>query len=379
MSIYLDYAATTKMSDRALEEYLRVQRRYFGNPNGQHHISQNAKAVLEEKREIFAKAVGARVDGTIFTSSATEASNLAIKGLRTTRRVAVISAQEHSCVLSPASSSFEVEKVPGAVDGTIDLEALEKIVRDQATSVGLFALMAVNNETGVMQPLQEATEIVRRYAPQAKILIDAVQAVSYLDLSWLFSFGDMMVISPHKFHGPKGVGVLYLKDPKSVSAIIEGGAQEFEKRSGTQDVASIAASAAALIEARERVDESWAKTTIARDAFLKGLVDSGAEFRVNGDRTRAIPSIVNIYFPGVRNEEMIFLADYEGIAIAAGAACASGALKPSHVLLSMGMSKEEVRSSVRVSFDSESLVSEVKEAAVTLGKIAVKLGNPSAL
>ncbi len=373
VTIYLDNAATTHMSDAALDEYTKVQRNYFGNPNGVHHVSQAAKTILEEKREYYAKLVGADVRGTIFTSSGTEACNLAIKGGKKDELAAIVSGLEHHCVLEPAKTYPVVKIVKSNLDGTIDLNDLEKILKENGSEVGLFALMAVNNETGVIQPIEEATQLVREHAGRAKILVDAVQGAPWLDLAHLFSFSDMMAVSAHKFHGPKGVGVLFSRSPNDLSSIISGGGQEYEKRSGTQDVASIAASAIALEEVQKDKESRLRAVKNLNTAFLDSLARGDAEFMVNGSRELQLGTIVNICFPEVRNEELIFLADQEGIAVSAGAACASGALQPSHVLLSMGLTKTRATSSIRVSFGVENTLQECISAAQQISAIAAKL------
>ncbi len=373
MTIYLDNAATTQMSVSSLNEYVRVQRDCFGNPNGVHHISQAAKTVLEEKRESFARATGADVRGTIFTSSGTEACNLAIKGGKGDLPVAVVSSIEHHCVLEPIKTYPTRRMVRSSSDGSLDLVDLERALKEHGDNIGLFALMAVNNETGVIQPIAQACQLVRQYAKRAKILIDAVQAVPWLDLKVLYSCADMLVISAHKFHGPKGSGVLFTRYPNELAPIIAGGGQEYEKRSGTQDVAAVAASAVALDDVQRDRLQSLSKVKDLNAVFLSSLEGGDAEFMVNGSRETSVDAIISIRFPDVRNEELIFLADQEGIAISAGAACASGALQPSHVLLSMGLTKTQATSSIRVSFGVENTLQECISAAQCLSTIATKL------
>ncbi len=373
VTIYLDNAATTKISDLSLYEYVRVQRDYFGNPNGVHQISQAAKTILEDKREFFAKAVGADVRGTIFTASGTEACNLAIKGGKGDLAVAIVSSVEHHCVLEPIKTYPTRRAVRSNSDGTLDLNDLEKVLKETGDTVDLFALMAVNNETGVIQPFEEAYRLVRHHAKRAKILVDAVQAAPWLDLENLYSFADMMVISAHKFHGPKGLGVLFSRHPSDLVPIISGGGQEYEKRSGTQDVAAIAASAVALEDMQSSRVQNLSKVKTLKTVFMDSLEQEDVEFVVNGNGEYSIDAIVNICFPGVRNEELIFLADQEGVAISAGAACASGAMQPSHVLLGMGLTKSQATSSIRISFGTDNTPEECIEAAQCLSTIASKL------
>lgn len=375
MEIYLDHAATTQMSDGAIGKYVEVSTQFFGNPNGAYLLAQRAKSILEESREFFATSVGAPISGTIFTSSGTEACNLAVKSLVGPDRAVLYSQIEHHASLDPAQGLPDTFSIRVTRSGVIDLELFERRLVELGDKVGLVVVMAVNNETGVVQPIGEVSRLLRRYCPKAKLFSDAVQAAPSMDLNQLFGCVDLMAISAHKFSGPKGVGVLFAKDPSFIRPIIQGGGQEFEKRSGTQDVASIAASQVAYKELISNLDDRNHKCEELAGSFLEALGSTGIAFDVSGESEERVPSILNIRLHGVVNEEVIFLADQEGIYVSAGAACASGALKPSHVLLGMGYSKQEAQSAIRVSMGPENTLEEMASAASVIGKVVKKLTN----
>jgi cysteine desulfurase len=368
MPAYLDHAASTPMRREAVAAMLPFLSDHPGNPSGGHAVARTAKTAIEEAREDVADVLGCAPGEVVFTGGGTEADNLALKGgaraqRRSGRDGIVTSAIEHKGVLAPAArlagDGFRSVTVGVDAGGIVDLDALEAAV-DERTAV--VSVMAVNNEIGTVQPLAEVAERVRVRAPRALLHTDAVQAVQWLDVASVTAGFDLVAISGHKFGGPKGVGVLVVRDGVRLDAEIDGGGQERGLRGGTVNVAGVVALATALRVTHDKRSEDLARITTLRDRFARGLSDAVPDIRFNGDADRKVAGSCHVTFTGVESEALLVNLDAAGIYAAAGSSCSSGATEPSHVLEAMGMARADALASVRFSFGYASLNNDVATA-----------------
>jgi cysteine desulfurase len=368
MPAYLDHAASTPMRREAVAAMLPFLADHPGNPSGGHAVARAAKTAIEEAREDVADVLGCAPGEVVFTGGGTEGDNLALKGgarvqRRSGRDGIVTSAIEHKGVLAPAArlATEGFRSVTVGVDrgGIIDLDALEAAV-DERTAV--VSVMAVNNEVGTVQPLAEVASRVRDRAPRALLHTDAVQAVQWLDVGALTAGFDLVAISGHKFGGPKGVGVLVVRDGVRLDPEIEGGGQERGLRAGTVNVAGVVALATALRLTHERRADDLARITTLRDRFARGLADAVPDVTFNGDPDRRVAGACHVTFAGVESEALLVNLDAAGVYAAAGSSCSSGATEPSHVLEAMGMPRADALASVRFSFGYASSNSDVATA-----------------
>jgi cysteine desulfurase len=360
---YLDHAATTPLRPEAraaMEPFLGDR---FGNPSGSHALARDARRAVDEARATVAAVSGRDPGEVVFTANGTEAANLAVLGVRGLGPGGIVcSAVEHHAVLR-ATLAAGGSTLPVHSDGALDLDALVQALHP---GVGLVALMAANNEVGTLQPLAEAVERVRRHSPDAAVLVDAVAAVPALDPAELV-FADLLMLSAHKFGGPKGAGALLVRDGTRLAPVLHGGSQERDRRPGTHDVAGIVGMAAALVTACERRDAENARLRGLRDRLVEGLLEAvpGA-VEHGGSRSQVppcrLPGVASMGFPGVENEELLLVLDDQGVMASAGAACASGAGEPSHVLLAMGLAPAEARAAVRFSLGHTSDAADVDHA-----------------
>ena len=344
VTVYLDHAATTPMRPEAVAAMLPYLTDRFGNASGVHTVARAARAALDEAREVVAHYLGAEPGDVVFTGSGTEADNLGIAGVVTAvGGVAVCPATEHHAVL------HTVETLGGRVvragrDGRVDLDALADALDD---GVSVVSVMLVNNEVGTIEHFADVAETVRRHAPKARLHTDAVQAFPWLDVASLAAPADLVSVSAHKFGGPQGVGALVARAGTTVAPIIHGGGQERDRRSGTYNVAGIVGMAAAMhatVETREATAE---RVRRLRDRLADGLALVDAEETVRRDDK--VPGNCHVLFGGVESEALLVLLDDAGVCAAAGSACASGAVEPSHVLTAMALSKDDALGAVRFS------------------------------
>ena len=387
MEAYLDHASTSPLRPEALAAMLPYLAEHHGNPSGAHRVARRARRALDEAREQVAACLGCRPGEVVFTATGTEADNLAVLGAAgrvpdAPGRAAALSqgrvlagAVEHHAVLR-AAASVGATVVPVDGDGLVDLAALEAALHP---GVALVSVMAANNEVGAIEPITAVAERVRALAPGALVHTDAVAAVPWVDPPALTAAVDLLSVAAHKFGGPKGAGALVVRDGVSLAPVLHGGGQERDRRPGTHDVAAVVGMAAALHAATTRRDEEADRIGALRDHLADGLLaaadgvtehgpargDPGAPWR--------LPTIVNLRFEGVDNEELLLLLDEEGIAASAGAACASGAAEPSHVLMAMGLSRDEARSAVRFSLGHSSTVAEVDHVLAVVPKALERL------
>ncbi len=354
MLIYADNAATTKMSEAALNTMVSVIRENYGNPSSLYSVGQKAKETLEEARRAVAEAIGADPREILFTSGGSEADNQAIRsaalaGKKNGKTHIVSSAFEHHAVLHTLEKlekeGFEVTLLDVHENGVVRPEEVEAAIREDTC---LVTIMYANNEIGTIQPVQEIGEICRKHG--VLFHTDAVQAVGHIPVNVEEDNVDLLSASAHKFHGPKGVGFLYARKGVRLLPLIEGGAQENGKRAGTENVPGIAAMAAALKEAVGQIGQNAEKTALKRDRLIRGL---GAipHSALNGDAERRLPGNVNFCFEGIEGESLLLLLDDKGIEASSGSACTSGSLDPSHVLLAIGRVHDVAHGSLRLSIE----------------------------
>ena len=364
MSVYLDHAATTPMFDIAIDA-MNTSLRKLGNPSSLHTEGRSTRKDVEDAREKIAKGVGCLSSEVIFTGSGTEANNAAIKGLfwHSDKKVILISSIEHHAVLDPAHWLVEHEgaeliEIPVDADGVIDLAFLKKTVAERTSEIALISVMHSNNETGVIQPIAEVVKI----AGDIPVHCDAVQSFTKVALSFKDLGLFAMTISGHKVGGPLGIGALILRRAVEIPALLHGGGQERDIRSGTLNAPSIVALAAA-VEAK-LYDAS--KVAELRDSFETGVLASRPDAVINGKSAPRLPGISNITFPGTQSDSLLLLMDSQKVSCSTGAACTAGVHRPSHVLMAMGLTDVVSQSSLRFSFGTTNTASDVAYALSVL-------------
>ena len=354
--IYADNAATTKMSDAAIGIMTDLMKETWGNPSSLYGFGQRAKEVLEDARKKVADAIGADPKEIIFTSGGSEADNQAIVtaaniGATKGNKHIISSAFEHHAVLHTLQKlekqGFEVTLLDVHEDGLIRPDELAAAIRDDTC---LVTIMYANNEIGTIQPIREIGRICRERG--VIFHTDAVQALGHIPVNVVDDNIDMLSGSAHKFHGPKGVGFLYVKKGIKVSNIIEGGAQEKGRRAGTENVPAIAAAATALTDAAAGIEKNTAGIIAKRDRLIKGLSEI-PHSALNGDAKSRLPGNVNFCFEGIEGESLLLLLDDKGIQASSGSACTSGSLDPSHVLLAIGRVHDVAHGSLRLSIGED--------------------------
>jgi cysteine desulfurase len=364
MSVYLDHAATTPMADAAIAAMTSSLSK-IGNPSSLHTQGRATRKDVEDAREVIAKAVGALPSEIIFTGSGTEADNAAIKGLfwKSGKKVIVISAVEHHAVLDPARWLVEHEgaeliEIPVTKTGLIDLGFLKDLITKRGIEIALISVMHSNNETGVIQPVAEVVKI----AGDIPVHTDAVQSFTKTPLSYKDLGVMSMALSAHKVGGPLGIGVLVLRRAFEIPALLHGGGQEREIRSGTLNAPSIVAFAAAV----ESSDYDSERVSALRDRFESGLRASVPDAYINGVDAPRLPGITNVTFPGTQSDSLLLLMDSEKVSCSTGAACSAGVHRPSHVLLAMGHTEVTAQSSLRFSCGATSTESDIDFALSVL-------------
>ena len=352
MTIYADNAATTKMSRTAIDAMLPYMETHYGNPSSLHSVGQEAAEALQDARERIAACLRCQPREIFFTSGGSEADNQALRsaamlGARKGKRHILSTAFEHHAVLHTLKrlekEGFEVELLPVGPTGTVTARQVRDAIRDDTC---LVTIMYANNEIGSVLPIAEIGAVCR----EAGVLFhtDAVQAAGHLHISVQDENIDMLSLSAHKFHGPKGAGVLYARQGIQLMPLIEGGAQERGKRAGTENIPAIMGMAAALEEACAHIDENAAKVSALRDRLIEGL-SKIPHCALNGDPVSRLPGNVSFCFEGIEGESLLLLLDAKGICASSGSACTSGSLDPSHVLLAIGRPHEVAHGSLRLS------------------------------
>ena len=355
--IYADNAATTRMSEAAVNTMIAVCKENWGNPSSLYALGQRSKEILEKARDDVAKAIGADPREIIFTSGGSEADNTVIlsaakQGAKSGKKHIVSTAFEHHAVLHTLErlkkeEGFDITLLDVHEDGLVRTEELEQALRDDTC---LVTVMYANNEIGTIQPIKEIGAICR--AHRIPFHTDAVQAIAHVPINVEEDNIDMLSASAHKFHGPKGVGFLYVKKGIRLLNLIDGGAQERGRRAGTENVAGIAAMAAALTESLKNQEKTAEIVTRRRDRLIRGLQEI-PHSALNGDAVKRLPGNVNFCFEGIEGESLLLLLDDKGIQASSGSACTSGSLDPSHVLLAIGRVHDVAHGSLRLTIDED--------------------------
>ena len=362
MKIYADNAATTKMSKAAVAAMLPYMEEIYGNPSSLYSAGQEAKEALERARGEIAAIINAQPREIYFTSGGSEADNQALRsaaafGKKKGKRHIISTAFEHHAILHTLKAlekeGFEVTLLPVHENGIVRVSELEETIRPDTC---LVTIMMANNEIGTIQPVSEIGALCRERG--VLFHTDAVQAVGHLPIDVQAEKIDMLSSSAHKFHGPKGVGFLYVRKEVPLTNLIEGGAQERGKRAGTENVAGIVAMAAALKESASGMEENTGRMTALRNRLIDGL-QAIPHSALNGDREKRLPGNVNFCFEGIEGESLLLLLDDRGISASSGSACTSGSLDPSHVLLAIGRVHDVAHGSLRLSIGEDTTEEEI--------------------
>lgn len=382
MTVYADNAATTKMSRKAIDAMLPYMDVIYGNPSSLHTVGQRANEALSSARERIASYLGCTAREIYFTSGGSEADNQAIisaatAGAKKGKKHIISTAFEHHAVLHTLEKlkkqGFEVELLDVHSYGNITADEVKKAIRDDTC---LVTVMYANNEIGSVLPIAEIGKVCREAG--VTFHTDAVQAAGHLHINVAEQNIDMLSLSAHKFHGPKGVGVLYAKKGIVLTPIIEGGAQERGKRAGTENIPGIMGMAEAFADACDNIDENAKKVGALRDKLIEGL-SKIPHSALNGDPENRLPGNVNFCFEGIEGESLLLLLDAKGICASSGSACTSGSLDPSHVLLAIGRPHEIAHGSLRLSLCEENTDADVDYMLAEIPKIVEYLRGMSPL
>lgn len=382
MKVYADNAATTKLSKKALDAMMPYLTETFGNASSLYDIGQQAHQGVKFARQTVADVIGADVNEVYFTSGGSEADNWAIKGVaevmaKKGKKHLITSAFEHHAVLHTMQKlekdGFEVTYLPVYENGIVKVEDVKNAIREDTA---LVSIMYANNEIGTIQPIAEIGAVCREKG--VIFHTDAVQAVGHLPIDVKAQNIDMLSMSGHKFHGPKGIGALYMRKGIRIPNLIEGGAQEAGKRAGTEAVYAMVGMATALKEANDNLEENMKKLTALRNRLIDGLLKIESS-RLNGDRENRLPGNVNISFEGVEGESLLLYLDLMGVSASSGSACTSGSLDPSHVLLAIGLPHEIAHGSLRLSLCEENTEEEIDYIIESVPPIIERLRSMSPL
>lgn len=381
-TIYFDHAATTPVRTEVIETMLPYFNQKFGNPSSIYSLGRDSKKAIEEAREKVAKAIGAQPREIFFTGSGTEADNWAIKGVAYANRQKgkhiITTAIEHHAVLHTChyleSDGFEVTYLPVDADGLVTAEQVKAAIRPDTI---LVTIMFANNEIGTIQPIAEIGKVVKEKG--VNFHTDAVQAIGNVDINVTDMNIDMLSMSSHKFYGPKGIGVLYIKKGIKITSFLHGGAQERGRRASTENVAAIVGLATALEFAVENLGQYNKKLLALRDRTINEIQKQIPFIKLNGHREKRLPGNVNFSFEFIEGESLLLMLDMKGIAASSGSACTSGSLDPSHVLLAIGLPHEIAHGSLRITFGEENSDADVDYLMEVLPVIVQRLREMSPL
>ena len=378
--IYADNAATTQMCPAAIEAMTKCMTENYGNPSSLYAYGQQAREILDDARERIAKCLGCTAREITFTSGGSEADNQAIfsaaaLGAKKGKKHIISTAFEHHAVLHTLdklrAQGFEITLLDVHKNGIVTAQQVRDAIRDDTC---LVTVMFANNEIGTIQPIAEIGAVCREKG--VLFHTDAVQAVGHIKVNVAEQNIDMLSLSAHKFHGPKGIGVLYAKRGVMLSSLINGGAQERSKRAGTENLPAIVGMAAALEQATANLDGYAAKLIPLRDRLIAGL-DKIPYGELNGDREHRVPATVNFCFEGIEGEALLLLLDDKGICASSGSACTSGSLDPSHVLLAIGRPHEVAHGSLRLSLGDDATEADVDYIIEAVSDVVAYLRNMS--
>lgn len=381
-TIYVDNAATTKTDEKVLKEMLPYLSEEYGNPSSIYSLGRNAKKAVEASREKIAKVLNAKTNEIYFTAGGSESDNTAIKGVAYANREKgnhiITSKIEHPAVLETCKflerEGFEITYINVDENGIIKLDELENAITDKTI---LISVMFANNEIGTIQPIKEIGEIAKKH--KVFFHTDAVQAVGNVKIDVQEMNIDLLSMSGHKFHGPKGIGALYVRSNVKFTKILNGGHQEKNKRAGTENVAGIVGIGKAIEMAYENIDEHIEEMEKLRDYYFEEVSNKIPYVKINGDRKKRLPGNTNISFRFVEGESLLINLDLKGICASSGSACTSGSLNPSHVLLAIGLSHEIAHGSLRVTFSKYNTKEDVDYIVESLVEIVNKLRDMSPL
>ena len=378
--IYADNAATTKISQTAMKAMISAMENSYGNPSSIHQIGMAANDALQTAREQIARCLGCMPKEIFFTSGGTESDNQAIVsaamlGAKQNKRHIISTAFEHHAVLHTLrrlkEQGFEIQLLDVGAEGNITAAQVEDAIRPDTC---LVTVMFANNEIGSVLPIAEIGEVCRAHG--VLFHTDAVQAVGHIPVNVKKQNIDMLSLSAHKFHGPRGIGALYVKRGIELTSLMEGGGQERGKRPGTENLPAIMGMAAALKEECTLMEQNEAKVIAMRDRLIQGLSQIPYSI-LNGSREKRLPGNVNFCFEGVSGESLLLLLDSRGICASSGSACASGALDPSHVLLSLGLAPEIAQGSLRISLDISNTEEEIDYMLEVIPQVVEQLRGMS--
>ena len=378
--IYADNAATTKISQTAMKAMISAMENSYGNPSSIHQIGMAANDALQTAREQIARCLGCMPKEIFFTSGGTESDNQAIVsaamlGAKQNKRHIISTAFEHHAVLHTLrrlkEQGFEIQLLDVGAEGNITAAQVEEAIRPDTC---LVTVMFANNEIGSVLPIAEIGEVCRAHG--VLFHTDAVQAAGHIPVNVKKQNIDMLSLSAHKFHGPRGLGALYVKRGIELTSLMEGGGQERGKRPGTENLPAIMGMAAALKEECTLMEQNEAKVIAMRDRLIQGLSQIPYSI-LNGSREKRLPGNVNFCFEGVSGESLLLLLDSRGICASSGSACASGALDPSHVLLSLGLAPEIAQGSLRISLDISNTEEEIDYMLEVIPQVVEQLRGMS--
>ena len=378
--IYADNAATTKISQTAMKAMISAMENSYGNPSSIHQIGMAANDALQTAREQIARCLGCMPKEIFFTSGGTESDNQAIMsaamlGAKQNKRHIISTAFEHHAVLHTLrrlkEQGFEIQLLDVGAEGNITAAQVEEAIRPDTC---LVTVMFANNEIGSVLPIAEIGEVCRAHG--VLFHTDAVQAAGHIPVNVKKQNIDMLSLSAHKFHGPRGIGALYVKRGIELTSLMEGGGQERGKRPGTENLPAIMGMAAARKEECTLMEQNEAKVTAMRDRLIQGLSQIPYSI-LNGSREKRLPGNVNFCFEGVSGESLLLLLDSRGICASSGSACASGALDPSHVLLSLGLAPEIAQGSLRISLDISNTEEEIDYMLEVIPQVVEQLRGMS--
>lgn len=381
-TIYVDNAATTPVSEKVIDAMIPFFNKYFGNPSSLYSVGAEAKIALDKARLDVAQCLGATANEIFFTSGGSESDNWAIKGvmynlLKKGKKHIITSKFEHHAVLHTVEAlekdEFEVTYLDVHENGIVRPEELEKAIREDT---GLVTIMYANNEIGTIQPISEIGAICK--AHNVLFHTDAVQAIGHIKIDVNEQNIDLLSLSAHKFHGPKGVGALYVRNGVKLLNLINGGGQESGRRAGTENVAGIVGLSVAIKEANTDLESKNKRISAMRDKIIKEVLKIDKSL-LNGDPINRLPGNVNVCFRGIEGESLLLMLDSKGICASSGSACTSGSLDPSHVLLSIGLPHETAHGSLRISLCDNNTEEEVDYIIEVLPDIVEKLRAMSPL
>jgi cysteine desulfurase len=374
--IYLDYAATTPVDPRVLKAMEPYFSEKFGNTMSLHSFGQEAKTALEESREIVADLMGAKPSEVIFTSSATESNNLALKGVAFANRKKgnhiIISSIEHSCIMESAKwleqQGFEITRLKVDKYGLVDPEDVKKAIKKETI---LVSIMHANNEIGTIEPIEEIGKICKERG--VYFHTDAAQSFGKIPINVSKMNIDLMTVSSHKMYGPKGAAALFVREGTKIEPILHGGGHEVGLRSSTVNVAAIVGFAEACKICKKEMEKEAKRLTKLRDKLIKGVLEKIPGSHLNGHPTKRLPNNANFWFEGVEGESIVIQLDLLGIAASTGSACSSEKLEPSHVLLAIGLRPEQAHGSLRLSLGRWTKEKEIDYVLKVLPKVIDKL------